>query len=194
MRERLRARADRVNQECHLGELLREYGYAVVPDRQREQQFSCDLHGMDNKPSARYYGHNNTTYCWVCNESRDPIAYVIAKEGLNFREAIEFLEKRLGLGSLPWSDENNRPANASDEIDTISRSSWTYAQEKERLGTLLTRLTEERDLDCKTLLTFWEVYDRVDYGVARQNWGEQKGLAALQRLRERVMECIKAAS
>ena len=90
-RTRLRARADRVNQECDLGDLLQGYGYGVVPDRQREQQFSCDLHGMDNKPSARLYGYNNTTYCWVCQKKRDAISYVMEKEHLNFRDAIEQL-------------------------------------------------------------------------------------------------------
>lgn len=192
-RERLRARADRVNKECDLGELLHEYGYAVMPDRQREQQFACDLHGVDNKPSARYYGINNTTYCWVCQKSRDAIAYVTEKEGVSFREAIEMLEKRLGLSTLPWSDEEDRPKSVSQEIDEIAATTATYEDEKVRLNKFLGTLTAERDLDSRTLLSFWEVFDRVDYGVARQSWGEPKGAAAMAHLRQKVMERLKEA-
>lgn len=194
-RSRLRARADRVNQECDLGDLLQSYGYMVVPDRQREQQFSCDLHGVDNKPSARLYGPNNTTYCWVCQKSRDPIAYVMEKEGVNFREAIETLERRLGLPTLPWEDEQHegRPDPAR-ELDRIADPGTSYDGERTRIEKLLLTLTRERDLDARTLLSFWEVFDRVDYGVARQNWGEAKGMEAMVQLRGRLMERLREAS
>ncbi len=194
-RSRLRARADRVNQECDLGDLLQGYGYAVVPDRQREQQFSCDLHGVDNKPSARLYGANNTTYCWVCQKSRDPIAYVMEKENVNFREAIEALERRLGLPTLPWSDEDgDDEEDPGDELDRIAHPPASYDAERGRVCKLLETLTKERDLDARTLLSFWEVLDRVDYGVARQNWGEKKGIEAVGQLRARLMERLRTAS
>jgi len=188
---RLRARADRVNEACDLGVLLQEYGYAIVPDRQREQQFSCDLHGVDAKPSARYYGVNNTTYCWVCQKSRDPIAYVMEKEHVGFREAIEFLEKKLGLKTLPWSDEHKRPKDVRDEIDEIVAENGGYEKEREKLRGRLQMLTNDRDLDLTSLLSFWEVFDRIDYGVAREGWGEEKGSTAMLRLRERVIERLE---
>lgn len=191
--ERTRARAERIKEECDLGVLLQEYGYAVVPDRQREQQFACDLHGIDAKPSARFYGHNNTTYCWVCQKTRDPISYVMEKELLNFRDAIEHLEKRLGLPPLPWSDEHQRPVTAQDEIAQIEADAakTSYTDEKERMNKFLTTLTNERELNQNAILAFWEVFDRVDYGVARENWTEAKGVAALQGLRQRVMDKLK---
>lgn len=192
--ERLRARADRVKQECDLGALLQEYGYAVVPDRHREQQFSCDLHGPDNKPSARLYGHNNTTYCWVCQKTRDPISYMMEKELINFREAVERLEERLGLPPLPWSDEKNKPVDVADEIEAMAHTSASYEDEKMRVGKFLQSLTTDRDLDMESLLSFWEVYDRIDYGVARQNWPENKGAVAMLKLLERIKKKCKELS
>lgn len=192
--ERLRARADRVKKECDLGELLQEYGYAVVPDRHREQQFACDLHGVDNKPSARFYGHNNTTYCWVCQKTRDPISYVMEKELVTFREAVEHLEKKLGLPTLPWSDEQNKPVDVSDEIEAMKKVATSYEDEKKRVRGFLQNLTTDRDLDANNLLAFWEVFDRIDYGVARQNWPENKGAVAMVKLRERVKEKLKEMS
>lgn len=194
-RQRLRARADRVNQEADLGEMLSEWGYSVVPDRVREQQFSCDLHGPDNKPSARYYGMSNSTYCWVCQKTRDPIAWMMEKEMLGFREAIEELEARLGLESLPWDDDRERPVRLEDELqEAASVPAGTYEQSFERFSRFLQTLTDERDLSPKALLGFWEALDRVSYGVARQNWGEAKGQHVLHSLRERVMQALQEQS
>ena len=190
---RLRARADRIKQEVDLGELLQEWGYAVVPDPHREQQFSCDLHGPDHKPSARYYGATNSTYCWVCQKKRDPIAWVMEKENLSFRQAIEFLETKAALDPLPW-DLEDLPLSPEQEITTISQGeAQTYADKQKRLRKFLKTMTAERDLNAQALLVFWEVFDRISYGVAKQNWGEQKGLAALTKLRGRILEHLKDA-
>lgn len=192
-RGRLRARADRVKEEADLGELLAEWGYMVVPDRQREQQFSCDLHGPDHKPSARYYGLSNSTYCWVCQVQRDAIQWVMEKEMLDFRGAIEHLEDRLGLPPLPWDDDRERRVSAEDEVAEASvRPVRSYEQERDRLRTILRDLTDDRQLARDDLLAFWEVFDRIDYGIAKQNWEEAKGASATARLRERVMEKVKA--
>ena len=197
--ERMRARAERVKTECDLGQLLQDYGYGVMPDRHREQQFQCDLHGVDNSPSARLYGHNNTTYCWACGKTRDPISYVVEKELINFRDAIEFLEKKLNLPPLPWSDEHERPVTGEDEIEAIVKAgkALSFEAEKTKIREFLQTETEDRllskegGLDSNSILAFWEVFDRVDYGVARENWPEAKGAAGMLALRGRVMKKIK---
>lgn len=191
-RQRLKARADRVREEADLGEMLGEWGYSVVSDRHREQQFSCDLHGIDNKPSARYYGRTNSTYCWVCQKSRDAISYMMEKEGLSFRRAIEALEAKLGLESLPWDDEEDVPHRPEDEIDEVlATPSRGYEHSRDRTLKLLDTLTVERDLPQKKMLAFWNVFDRVEYGVARQNWSEEKGATAMETLRTRVMDSLR---
>lgn len=193
MASRLRARADRVKRECDLGSLLRDYGYDVVPDEHREQQFACQLHGVDHKPSARFYPVNNSTYCWVCQKTRDPIAYVMEHENIEFREAIQILERRLGLPSLPWEEEPERPKTVAQEIEDIARTQTSFDSEDARTRRFLEGLTRDRDLDAKTLVRFWEAFDRIGYGVAREGWFEEKGIAALQKLRERIMDRLKAS-
>jgi hypothetical protein len=199
MRDRLRARRDRVLEMVDLGEMLQEYGYAVVPDRHREQQFSCDLHGPDHKPSARYYGTSNTTYCWVCQKKRHALDWVMEKELLDFRGAIEALERRLGLKALPWDDDGyQEPVRPEDELDELAIRRVSYSEERDRMQKFLDGLTRERfdrsvgeeGVSCSTLLSFWEVFDRVDYGMAREEWPESKGIDALNKLRERVLEKV----
>lgn len=201
MRDRLRARADRVVEQCDLGQLLYEYGYSVVPDRHREQQFSCDLHGPDHKPSARYYGPSNTTYCWVCQKTRDAISYVQEKEHVGFREAIETLERRLGLDPLPWEDDRERGPTPQQEQQALARPTRSFEEERRRMEKFLDGLTRDRlderpghhVLDCPSLLSYWEAFDRIDYGVAKENWPEAKGSEGLRKLYDRVLEKIKRA-
>lgn len=193
MSSRLRARADRVKRECDLGGLLQEYGYSVVPDSHREQQFACQLHGADNKPSARFYPQNNSTYCWVCQKTRDPIAYVVEHEHVEFREAVQLLEKRMGLPSLPW-EEPVRPKTVAQEIDDIARGGSSFDQVSDRVRHFLEGITRDRDLDAKKLVRFWELFDRVEYGVVREGWDDEKAIEVLQGLRERILQALKGSA
>ena len=192
---RLKRRALRINEQNDLGELLREYGYDVMSDAHREQQFACDLHGPDNKPSARFYGGTNSFHCFACAKSRDPIEFIIDKEQVGFKKAIEILEQRLKLPPLPWEDEDNPdPRDETErEIDEISNKGVTYEEDQTRLKHFLDSLTKERDLDASTLLKFWEVFDRIDYHVREDQWAENKGKMALKSLHDQVMERLKEA-
>ena len=99
---------------------------------------------------------------------------------------MNFIEKRLNLPALPWSDNEERPENPLDELAAISNQQETFEDYQARVQRRLEMLTSDRDLDVNTLIAFWEVFDRVSYGVARENWPEDKGILALQKLRERV--------
>ena len=71
--------ADRIRAEVPIVDVLYGYGYAVHPDGEdREQQFSCDLHGdgADTKPSARVYPDGGSFHCFACGRSRDAITLV----------------------------------------------------------------------------------------------------------------------
>lgn len=198
MNERLKARAQRVNEECDLGELLRDYGYDVYPDRSREQQFSCDLHGQDNKPSARLYGPTNSTYCWVCQKSRDSVAYVMAKENVGFREAIKLLERRLGLPALEWDEEDSRSLLETPDqyIEALANDVGVsgYGDTKDRVYRLLQTTTQERELPLNSLLAFWQVFDRIDYLHHQQRWPDEKAKTALSKLKAKVLERLGTVS
>ena len=67
---RARKRADRIREEVPIQQVLADYGYAVDPAYEGEQQYSCDLHGsgQDNSPSARVYPDSGSTYCVSTHE------------------------------------------------------------------------------------------------------------------------------
>lgn len=195
---RLKRRADRVTELTRMGALLGEYGYHVHDDDHREQQFACDLHGPDNKPSARLYGMTNSFHCFACAKSRDVIEFVRDKEQIGFKDAIEVLERRLDLPVLAWEDEDDEGHEPVDttarEIDELSNPKVSYDDTKIRVQTFLDGLTEERDTTAMDLLKFWEVFDRIDYHVHNDHWNEDKGTMAMGALREQVMVRLKEVS
>ena len=190
------ARFKRLNRAVDLGKMLQGYGYDVYPDEHREQQFRCDLHGPDNKPSARFYPETNSTYCWVCQKARGPVDYFMEIEGYMARQAIERLETIHGLPSLPWSDdvasqEEQVASWIQGKIDNPEGPS--FKDNRTRVRKLLESATTERDLDMDTILKMWEVFDRIDHGMRNEEWTEAQGNTAVIQLRSNLMEAFKCS-
>jgi len=196
---RARERADRIREEIPILRVLEDYGYAIQGDGgDREQQFSCDLHGdgQDNKPSARVYPDSASWYCWACGRSRDAIQTVCEKEGLEFWPAVKMLEERYGLPTLPWEGDEPRASTPSEEVRESLSTVRGYAEEKKRVQTLLDNLTEDRDLTMDLTLGLWEVFDRVCWAVESQHggWSEEQGSEGLAKLRTRALQRLKEST
>ena len=193
MATRGQKRAERIREKCDIGVLLRNYGYNIIPDDFREQQYQCDLHGIDNKPSARYYPRTNSVYCFACGKSRDPISLLMDKEGIGFRDTCDRLEKQFGLAPLPWDDEGDdaEEHTVADDLDEIVAAGVPFDREAKRLSRLLDTIAADHDLDMKATLMFVEAFDRVTYGVRKQGMSEANGKVLLAKLHARIMGKIK---
>lgn len=159
---RTQKRAERIKAEIPIDQLLADYGYNIYVDGEREQQFSCDLHGdgTDSKPSARVYPESNQWYCFACTVSRDSIQTVREKEGVGFIEAIDLLERKFKLPSLPWEDafEETSPEELfAESLREPSRD--TLEIETTRAKRLLEALTTERTKPLPLMLRLWEQFD-----------------------------------
>lgn len=194
---RARRRADRINEEVSILDVLASYGYEIHTGYDGEQQFRCDLHGTghDNKPSARVYPDSNSTYCWACDRSRDPIAYVIEKEGVEFMDALKRLEDKYGLPPLPWEDDDFKK-NAADGTEKLVEEALSfdtsYEDDKRRVKRFLDTITQERDLDLITTVKLWEAFDKVTYLVEHEVVPEPKGQKVLHDLLDRAKEKVIA--
>lgn len=154
-------RVARIHEVIRIDKVLEGYGYRVQSNTDREQQFSCDLHGdgTDSKPSARVYPATNQWYCWACSRSRDAIQTVREKENLSFHDAIEKLEKTYGLPSLPW-DEGDREEKPTDEVAAILDAPYADPV-RVRAERIIRALTMERTESLNRVLKMWEVFDRA---------------------------------
>ena len=152
--------ANRIREQIPLSRVLADYGYRVEPDSDREQQFSCDLHGdgQDRKPSARLY--EQQFFCFACGVSRDAISLVREKEGVDFWSAVKKLETRYGLEPLPWEPGEKRET-LSDQIAKNFDRKETPEQALNRVSCLIDSLCRERSVTSSKCAGFWEAYDRV---------------------------------
>jgi len=190
---RAKARADRIREQVAITDVLASYGYMVNPSGgEREQQFSCDLHGdgTDSKPSARVYPETGSWYCFACATSRDAIQTVREKEGLDFRAACERLEQRYHLPPLPWE--------GPEEEEVRSRDDWaddtpivTASDAQKRVSALLRSVTTEKSLPLLGLLRLWEEHDRLSIHLEGKN--TEGLLDQFLDLRGRVVRHLRAS-
>ena len=184
-------RAQRIKELIPIEQVLSDYGYAVHSDLgEREQQFSCDLHGdgSDNKPSARVYPDTASWYCFACSKARDAIATAQEKEGLDFSNACAVLEKRYGLPVWVHTTQGSEDS-FQDEIDSIFEiKSNTYQEIYNRVDTLLMQQMREGSLPLKVLLNFWEALDKVSFLFFKKKVEEEFAMKVLEDLRKRVVK------
>jgi len=182
-----------------MAKVLSDYGYHVRPDGgDREQQFSCDLHGdgHDNKPSARVYPESSSAYCFACGRSRDAIQWAMEKEGLEFWDALKVLEERYRLPPLPWEDgdDDARAPLISSQIEVALDPTTTFAADSDRLSRLLDILTEERECSMAEILSAWEAFDAVCWGMTEGGWNERRGKVAIEKIRKHLIRSSLSAA
>jgi DNA primase len=188
---RSKARADRIRAEIPVVEVLASYGYAVHSGGDREQQFSCDLHGdgTDQKPSARVYPDTNSWYCFACSTSRDSIQTVREKEGLDFRAACDLLERRFNLPPLQWSQDEDE-VGRFDLESVLETPVFTASDARARVAALLNSVTNEKSLPLEKILRLWEEHDRLALLLEKNSEGLLDEFLAL---RDRVAGSIRAS-
>lgn len=167
-------------------------GYAVQPHGgDREQQFSCDLHGdgSDSKPSARAYPSSNSWYCFACSKKRDSITTLMEKKGLSFHSACDTIEQTYGLPPLPFEKEENEYNDLS-----FAERKPTFEIMRERVDTLLKTQTMERSVTLSQYLSLWEVYNMILYKVENGKMKEDSAISNLGKVKDKLFQYIKENS
>jgi hypothetical protein len=182
-------RAERIKGSIPIINVLEDYGYAVRSDADnREQQFSCDLHGdgSDLKPSARAYPESNSWYCFGCGRSRDAIATVQEKEGVSFGKACFILEKKFGLKVFESNFDNKVDFGLTFE-DT---SKLTFDRESNRVREILLSTTHDKTLSLDDGLIYWEAFDRISWSRQKDILSERDAVKTLGSLRKKIIKAI----
>lgn len=195
---RARMRAERIREQVSILQVLAAYGYHVRADAgNREQQFSCDLHGdsRDTKPSARVYPFSQSWYCFACDKTRDALETVRAKEGLDFWGALKKLEADYNLPPLPVEQGYEPPDPHKSVREALSSLDphKTFDDDLRVITQTLEALTTPpRQLTMEKALAFWEGIDRTVLLVKGEKgeggpMNERDGRAALRTLLDRLI-------
>jgi hypothetical protein len=185
--------ADRIRAEVPIVDVLYGYGYHVHPDGEdREQQFSCDLHGdgADTKPSARVYPDSASFHCFACGRSRDAITLVREKEDVEFWQAVKMLESKYGLPPLPWSgpDEKSEPQTVARVSEALRSQDQTVEQVFQRVDRLVDSCCRERAVTPDQCAAWWEAHDKVAYLYGKEQITEGAAIAAALRILGAIRE------
>ena len=183
MSDHSKRRVARIRKAVSLGVVLEKYGYPIRSDADREQQFSCDLHGdgQDSRPSARYYPDSFSWHCFACGRSRDSIATVMGKEGKSFNQALDLLEKRFSLPRLP--EISDEPVLAEKPDSGVKTSIF-------RVRRLLQNATDEQDLEMSAMLALWEAFDFAVYKFNKKAIDDGALIKALNHVHRRMLETL----
>jgi hypothetical protein len=179
-----------------MADLLIGYGYPIRGG-DREEQFSCDLHGdgRDRKPSGRFYPDSNTIYCFTCGKVRDTIELIREKEGLDFWSAVKILEERYRLPPLPWeADDTSRKPDTAVQIERALDPQRTFTDDLKRLTRLLKGATGDRQIPLPDLLAFWEARDKLAWIFDEGKATEKQARLAADALRERLLKLLTRES
>ncbi|MEX0818192.1 MAG: DNA primase [Pirellulaceae bacterium] len=88
----------------------------------------CPWH-EDTKPSLQVNQARQSWKCWVCNDGGDIFSFVMRREGIDFREALEMLADRAGI-VLQANAATPRPAAGSpgDKKTLYAACAWAEQQ------------------------------------------------------------------
>ena len=86
----------------------------------------CPWHD-DTKPSFQINEARQSWACWVCADRGDVFSYVMRRDSLQFREALEYLAERAGIAMTKW--QQNIPKGSARDKNTLFRAmQWVQQQ------------------------------------------------------------------
>ncbi len=86
----------------------------------------CPWHD-DAHPSLRVSRRRQSWRCWVCNIGGDIFSFVMRREGVDFREALEMLAERAGV-PLPQAGKGPASGSAQDKRALYQAARWVEQQ------------------------------------------------------------------
>lgn len=96
---------DQVKERLDIVEIITESGVSLRKSGRSLMGF-CPFHPNTRTPAFTVYPDSQSFYCFGCQASGTVIDYVMRKQGLDFREALEQLAQRAGVELRPrTSDE-----------------------------------------------------------------------------------------
>ena len=117
---------ERVRQAVDIVDLVGSY----MPLRRQGANFVglCPWH-EDTKPSLQVKPTRQSWKCWVCNDGGDIFSFVMKREGIDFREALEMLADRAGI-TLEANSSQPRPVAGSpgDKKTLFAACAWAEQQ------------------------------------------------------------------
>jgi hypothetical protein len=184
-----RQRVENIHQHVTAYDVLSRGGVEFKGTGSDEEQFSCPFHGMDRKPSARYYPEDaqsrSHAWCFVCQEPWDAISLwrrFHGGEEMSFTRALSGIEQEYGLEAPPM------PSGAVSRQPEGSKDMAAFEALYEACeGRLRSGRPAYRQLDDMVgYLSAGQVLDKLRYRVDKRQMTPEQGQGVLQQLLDRI--------
>ena len=87
----------------------------------------CPWHD-DTRPSLQVNPERQSWKCWVCDIGGDVFSFVMQREGVDFRQALELLAERAGIQLSKASTHKAEPGSPNDKKTLYAVMAWAEQQ------------------------------------------------------------------
>ena len=113
---------DRIRAAVNITDLVGAYGLELRRQG-RNYVALCPWHA-DSRPSLNVNPDRQTWKCWVCNVGGDIFSFVMQREGVDFRQAMEMLAERAGIELSQRPQPKSAPGSANDKHTLYKALEW----------------------------------------------------------------------
>ncbi len=113
---------DRIRASVNITDLVGAYGLELRRQG-RNYVALCPWH-TDSRPSLNVNPDRQTWKCWVCNIGGDIFSFVMQREGVDFRQAMEMLAERAGIELTRAPQPKAAPGSANDKHTLYKALEW----------------------------------------------------------------------
>src|SRR3989344_1313598 len=140
-----------VKEKVNIVDLISEY----IPLKKTGINFKakCPFHG-EKTPSFIVSPERQIFKCFGCGKSGDIFTFLMEKEGLEFKEALEILAKRAGVILRRKADDKKDFRDRLYEVNLKAQEFFHYILVKHRLGEKALDYLKQRGVNRKSIEEF----------------------------------------
>ena len=95
----------------------------------------CPWHS-DSRPSLQVDPNRQTWKCWPCNLGGDIFSFIMQREGVEFREALELLAETAGVELKKTNRPKAEPGSPEDKRTLFKAADWAAKKANKALERL----------------------------------------------------------
>lgn len=156
---------EQVRQAIDIAELVGSY--LQLQRRGRIYLAICPWHD-DSRPSLQVNPERQTWKCWVCGDGGDIFNFVMKREGVDFRQALELLADRAGIAWQPAAGPAPAEGSAANKRTQYAAMTWAEQQYHECLLSSRDAEPARRYLEQRGITV--DSMRRYRLGFAPNNW------------------------
>ncbi len=181
---------DRIHQAIDIVDLV---GEQIQLRRQGRLFVGHCLWHDDTRPSLQVNPDRQTWKCWVCDVGGDIFSFVMQREGIDFRQALEMLAERAGIALQGQSTRPAAPAGSPEDKNTLYRAmAWAMGLYHECLVKLPVATIARDYLNDRGISE--ESIERFEIGYAPNEWQWLMQQAGAAQFSPEVLQAVGLAS